>query len=152
MLYKKFRLPRKIKKKIKRGLFLYPADKSGGSLMGDPKRCQEDYDAYKQGILKNHFKKTKAQQKVDSIAWDKKYRTPAEITDEELLKAVNEVFAQEYREKAYKVLSRAKKHPVAIDDYHIFVNAYNQGEHNVCCMTLDSAENDLMRSKPRKIK
>lgn len=50
---KKFRLPRKEKKSLKRGLWLYPADKKGNSIMAHPKRTQEDYDAMKKGVLRN---------------------------------------------------------------------------------------------------
>ena len=149
---KKFRISRKEKKKLKRGFFLYPPDEKGNSTMGFPKRNQEDYTAYKQGVLVDRFKTTKAERKRRSIEFDKTYRVPIEISDKELLKAVNEVFAKEYREKAYKIFKRAKTHQVAIEDYHIFVNAYNLDKTNLCCLSMDSAEDNLMRSKPKKLK
>lgn len=146
----KFRIPRKEKKKFKRGFFLYPSDEEGNSLMGFPKRNQKDYTAFKQGILKDRFKKTKAERKQASIEWNIKYNTPAEMTDKELLNAVNDAFAEEYREKAYNLLLKSKSHPIAVTDYYTFVNAYNLNESSICCMTMDSAEDNLMRSKPRK--
>ncbi|MEO0551694.1 MAG: hypothetical protein AAF149_00750 [Bacteroidota bacterium] len=51
--YEKFRLPRKEKKSLRRGFWLYPSDDKGNSLMASPRRCQKDYDAMKEGILRN---------------------------------------------------------------------------------------------------
>lgn len=148
---KKFRIPRKNKKKLK-GFFLYPSDEKGNSLMGFPKKYQEDYTAYKKGILKDRFKRTKAQKKLDTIKWNKAYKTPIEISNEELLEAVNTVFAEEYRVSAYRIFRTAKTHPVAIVDYYTFVNAYKLEEYSISCMSLDSAEDNLRRSKPKSKK
>jgi len=49
---KKFRLPRKIKKKLSNKIFLYPQDSSGW-LMAWPLHNQDDYNAYKKGICKD---------------------------------------------------------------------------------------------------
>jgi hypothetical protein len=144
---KKFRIPRKIKKHLN-GFFLYPSDEKGNSLMGNPTKYQENYTDYKKGILKDRFKKTKAQEKEDSIKWDQTYRAPIEITEEELLKAVNTVFGEEYRENAFKIFKMAKSHLVAYIDYYTFVNAYKLKDYSVSCMSLDSAEDNLRRSKP----
>ena len=143
---KKFRLPRKIKKKLK-GLYLYPADEKGGSLAAWPKRSQEDYDALKKGIVRN------LNDKKNSKAKRKEYRekmfAPIEISDKKLKEAVDYIFAEEYKETSYKTLLKAKEHPVAIESYYAFVNAYNlvlNGESsygNVCCMTIDSAESEM---------
>ena len=118
----KFRLPRKIKKKLSSVFFLYP-EVDGGSLMALPKENQKDYDAYKNGILQTPFKKSKKQRKIDSQIWNSKFTNPVEISDKELLYAINEIFAEEYRTESYSILKRAKQHPVAIKDYYIFVNA-----------------------------
>lgn len=49
---KKFRLPRKIKKQIKKGFWFYPKDlKTNTYLAALPRENQEDYDAWKSGIL-----------------------------------------------------------------------------------------------------
>ena len=51
---KKFRLPRKIKKQLSHEIWLYPMDeKSKTALMAWPSLSQEDYNAYKLGILRN---------------------------------------------------------------------------------------------------
>lgn len=50
----KFRIPRKKKKKISAGFYLYPLDpKDNTYLSAFPKENQEDYDAFKKGILTN---------------------------------------------------------------------------------------------------
>jgi len=49
---KQFRLPRKIKKSLKKGLWLYPPDEEGNSLMASPARYQEDFMAVKMGIAR----------------------------------------------------------------------------------------------------
>jgi len=53
---KKFRLPRKVKKKIYKHGYFYPMDPVEKTYqMAFPKENQEDYDAYKKGILTNLF-------------------------------------------------------------------------------------------------
>jgi predicted YcjX-like family ATPase len=55
---KKFRLPRKIKKVVKKGMvYFYPMDeKEKTFLMAWPAENQKDYDAYKSGVVKSFFK------------------------------------------------------------------------------------------------
>lgn len=56
----KFRIPRKKKKKISVGLYLYPLDpKDNTYLSAFPKDNQEDYDAFKKGILTNFLDEIK---------------------------------------------------------------------------------------------
>lgn len=50
---KKFKLPRKIKKSISKGFYLYPPDISGGRMWAQPHKNQEDYDALKSGLLED---------------------------------------------------------------------------------------------------
>ena len=50
---KKFRLPRKIKKQIRKTLWLYPPDEKGNSLVAWPEKTQEDFDAMKKGIVQD---------------------------------------------------------------------------------------------------
>lgn len=152
----KFRLPRKIKKKIRSSFFLYP-EVDGGSIMASPRKNQEDYNAYKQGVLRNFLDKTKAERKKSAEEWSLKFKTPVEITDKELLEAVNDIFAEQYRKESYSILLRAKKHPIAVVDYHIFVNAWNlikKGEDygNTACMSIDGARDNLMRMRPKQKK
>ena len=48
----KFRIPRKLKKKLKKDFWLYPMDPiEKNYLVADPEGNQEDYDAYKRGEL-----------------------------------------------------------------------------------------------------
>ena len=49
---KKFRLPRKIKKKLKNDLFSYPKSEKDTYLIAWPYRLEEDYVAYKKGLLR----------------------------------------------------------------------------------------------------
>ena len=48
----KFRLPRKIKKKLKNDLFSYPKSEKDTYLIAWPYRLEEDYVAYKKGLLR----------------------------------------------------------------------------------------------------
>ena len=51
---KKFRLPRKLKKKLHKTIWLYPYDDSiQGYLMATPYSNEKDYKAYKLGIVKD---------------------------------------------------------------------------------------------------
>ena len=40
------KLPRKLKKKLKKGLWLYPADEKGNNLMATSSRDEKDFLAY----------------------------------------------------------------------------------------------------------
>ena len=58
---KKFRLPRKTKKKIKKDFYIYPKDNKNSYLVAWPSKYEEDYVAYKKGLLtglKEESKKT----------------------------------------------------------------------------------------------
>jgi hypothetical protein len=48
----KFRLPRKIKKKLKNDLFSYPKSEKNTYLLAWPYKYEEDYIAYKKGLLR----------------------------------------------------------------------------------------------------
>lgn len=60
---KKFKLPRKLKKRLKRGPWLYPADEKGSSLMAWPYKYEKDYLAFKRGELRKLGRRTKAESK-----------------------------------------------------------------------------------------
>ena len=149
---KKFRLPRKIKKKLKSKWLFYPSKEDGSSQMAFPCRHQEHYDAYKKGILSEMFSYTKEEAKQRAIEWDRKYNTQIEISDEELEIAVNDIFAEEYRKWALRILRQAKGHSVAFKDYYNFVNAYKLDDSATACLSADSAEDNFRRSKPRNVK
>lgn len=141
----KFRLPRKLKKKLKGKIFLYPSD-GEGSLMTFPTDNQKDYDAYKRGELERPFSFTKRSIKESNERFRNKYEREISISDEELKEMVYSYFAEEYRESSLRILLRAKNHPIAIKSYHTFINAYNEDEWNIICgMSVDSAEMNLKK-------
>ena len=49
---KKFRLPRKLKKKLKNNLFIYPKSERNTYLIACPYKYEEDYMDYKKGLLR----------------------------------------------------------------------------------------------------
>jgi len=49
---KKFRLPRKIKKKLKKNLYTYPKSERNTYQLAWPYRIEKDYAACKQGLLR----------------------------------------------------------------------------------------------------
>ena len=50
---KKFRLPRKSKKKLKKDFFTYPKSEKDTYLVAWPYKYEEDYIAYKKGLLRS---------------------------------------------------------------------------------------------------
>ena len=48
---KKFRLPRKTKKRLEKDFYTYPKDNLSCYLVAWPSKYEEDYVAYKKGIL-----------------------------------------------------------------------------------------------------
>lgn len=140
----KFRLPRKIKKRLKGKIFLYPSD-GKGSVMAFPTDNQKDYNAYKRGELERPFSFTKKNIK-ESRERSMKYEREVSVTEEELKEMVYSYFAEEYRESSLRILLRAKNHPVAIKDYYTFINRYLEDEcNNICGLVVDSAEMNLKK-------
>ncbi|MEQ9099707.1 MAG: hypothetical protein RIF36_21815 [Imperialibacter sp.] len=141
---KKFRLPRKEKKSFREKLLLYPADEKGNSLMAQPDRLQKDYDAWRQGILRDLFDSKRA--KEGSKEMSEKLDPEICIPDEQLREYVNDFFREDLRSSAFSTFIRAKNSKTAIKAYYNFVNAYHiykTGEDsygNICCLALDSAE------------
>jgi hypothetical protein len=146
----KYRIPRKIKKKFKGNIWLYPADEKGNSLVASPKRSQEDYNAVKNGIAKPmvDFKRIKE----NRAAYKEKMDAEIFVDDSDLKNYVDEIFAEQYRFSSYNTLIRAKNNPKAIITYYNFINAYNlykNGEEsfgNICCASVDYAK-DLLKKK-----
>jgi len=145
-----FRLPRKIKKKLKGTIWLYPADEKGNSLMAWPTRTQKDYDAVRQGVVRDLMAdSTKVTRKKENEI----LAHPIEVSDEELRKFVDDIFAKEYRNSSYNTLIKAKNTTKAIEAYYNFINAYNlvqQGDDsygNVCCMSVDYANKLLKKAR-----
>jgi hypothetical protein len=50
---KNFRLPRKLKKKLKNNLFTYPKSDRNTYLIAWPYKYEKDYIAYKKGFLRS---------------------------------------------------------------------------------------------------
>lgn len=153
---KRFRLPRKIKKSLKGNLWLYPTDEKGNSLMAFPTKSQEDYTALKKGIVRNLIdpKNSKARRK----AFRKKLDKETIVSDEELKRYVDDIIREDLRTSSYNTLIAAKNNPKAIIAYYNFVNAYQLYERgdesygNICCLSLDKAEELLKKQKKKKKK
>ena len=149
---KQFRLPRKIKKSLKKGLWLYPPDEKGNSLMASPAKSQEDFMAVKKGIARNLFdlKESKSRRKKLQKQLDKEVIVP----DEELRNYVHEIIREDIRNSSYNKLIEAKNNPKAIVAYYNFVNAYHlykQGDSsfgNICCLAVDKAK-ELLNNKKK---
>ena len=147
---KKFRIPRKTKKFLKKGLWLYPADEKENSLMGFPARDEEDFYAYKQGILKNLFDRKNSKQEAKE--YRQKMNKEVFVTDEILRVYVDAVFRKDLRNSSYFILVEAKSHPLAIIAYYNFINAYQMDQNgedsygNICCLAVDSAK-ELLKKK-----
>ena len=150
---KEFRLPRKEKKKLKRGFWLYPKDEKGNSLMAWPSQSQNDYNSMKEGVLRNLMDAKRLREGAKQQA--AKLDSEIIIPDEQLKEYVNDIFRKDLRTSAYNTFIKAKNNPEAISAYYNFVNAYNlyqKGEYsygNICCLALDKAE-DLLKGKRRK--
>ena len=50
---KKFRLPRKLKKKLKNNFFTYPKSERNTYLLAWPYKYEKDYMDYKKGLLRS---------------------------------------------------------------------------------------------------
>ncbi len=149
---KQFRLPRKIKKSLKKGFWLYPPDEKGNSLMISPAKSQEDFMAVKKGIARDLFdlKESKSRRKKLQEQLDKEVIVP----DEELKDYVREIIRKDLRNSSYNKLIEAKNNPKAIVAYYNFVNAYHlykQGDDsfgNICCLAVDKAK-ELLNNKKK---
>lgn len=146
-----FRLPRKIKKALKKDIWLYPADDKGNSLVAFPAKSQEDYTAFKKGVVRNLIdpKNAKARRKALREKLDKEII----VSDEELKRYVDDIIREDLRTSSYNTLIAAKNNPKAITAYYNFVNAYQLYERgddsygNICCSALDKAKDLLKRKK-----
>lgn len=151
---RKFRLPRKVKKKLKGTFWLYPADEDGNSLMAFPTRSQEDYTAVKKGMVRNLMDTRNA--KAKRRAFREKIDKVNTVSDTELKHYIDAIFREDIRTSAYNTLRAAKNDPNAITAYYNFVNAWqlcDSGEEsygNICCLALESAEKLLKKSRKKR--
>jgi hypothetical protein len=150
-IIKRFRLPRKIKRSLKKDLWLYPADEKGNSLMASPTRRQEDYMALKLGLVRNLIDPKNARKRRKEFA--EKMDRETIIPDEELKRYVDDIIREDLRTSSYHTLIAAKNNPKAISAYYNFVNAYqlyasgNESFGNICCASLDKAKELLRKRK-----
>lgn len=150
---KTFRLPRKTKKKLK-GIWLYPKDELGNSLMAFPKRNQKDYTALKQGIIRNILSKKNT--KKQSRTLHHKLDTEIYVADHILKMYINECFREDLRANAYQLFIRAKNDKKAVISYFNFINAHLLSKKdlsfsNIAVMSYDLAEK-LLKKKYKKKK
>ncbi|WP_339661134.1 hypothetical protein [uncultured Polaribacter sp.] len=149
---KKFRLPRKIKKKLY-GLWLYPKDEKGNSLMAHPKTSQEDYTAVKQGLVHNIFDRKDSRKR--SIEFHQKIDLENFISDELLKTYVDNYFREDLRVASYQILINAKNNKNALKYYFNFVNAYQLNEKdesysNIPALAVEQAQKLLKKNKTQK--
>lgn len=152
---KQFRLPRKVRKSLKRDLWLYPADDRGNSLMAFPTRSQDDYIALKQGIVKNIQDHGDAKTKAERKALKEKLDSEVIVSDEELKRYVDDIVRKDFRVSFYNILVAARDHPKAVVAFYNFVNAYQLYEKgddsfgNICCLSVDKAKS-IMKGGRKK--
>ncbi len=152
-MMKKFRLPRKTKKSLKGRFWLYPADENGNSLMAHPDRDQGDFQAMKEGIVKDMLMR---ENREERRAYRQKLNNPITVTDDTLKMYVDDVFGKDFRYSSYQTLLDAKNDPIAIRAYYHFINAYQLAENddhfstNICCLAVDEARR-LLKMKRKKI-
>ncbi|WP_397447284.1 hypothetical protein [Polaribacter sp. R77954] len=145
---KTFSLPRKTKKKLK-GIWLYPKDKQGNSLMAFPRRNQKDYTALKQGILRNIISKKNTKKRISKL--HQKLDEEIYVTDHILKMYINECFREDLRANAYQLFKRAKNDKKAVISYFNFINAHllskkDSSFSNIAVMSYDLAKR-LLRKK-----
>jgi len=147
---KKFRIPRKTKKKLEKGVWLYPADNKGSSVAAFPKKDENDFKAYKSGILKNLFKsKPYKKRKAYWVNLNKEIY----VSDEELKLYINDIFHSKYYKESLYYLLEAKKSKTARLAYFNFINSYkaysneDESSGNACCMAVDYAKKLLREEK-----
>lgn len=148
---KNFRLPRKLKKQLKKGFWLYESDADGNSLQARPATSQEDYTALKQGRLRNIFDPREIKKRRIEL---KRNQEPEIYVSDEILKNyVQAIFREDLRAYAYDIFMQAKNNPRAVKAYFHFINAYqleasgDSSYGNICAMTLELAEK-LLRDNP----
>lgn len=142
----KFKIPRKLKKKLRKTIWLYPSQ-NGTSLMADPTRIKKDYIAWKNGELRDILANIRSKKhRKEYSDWINK-----EIyVDNETLKIyVDDIFAEQYRYNSLEILLKVKEKEHLRKYYFQFINAYNKykdGEDshsNTCCQIVDFAKENL---------
>lgn len=152
---KKFRLPRKEKKKLRKGFWLYPLD-NNYYRRATPYRKEEDYLAMKKGIVTNHFTKIKTKEEKEAEKQKRKrLQQPIFIPDNQLREFVNDIFVKGWRGSSYETLILAKKKFPFL--YFEFINSYlvskeNNCEDKYCIFIVDWARMLMKKQKKKKNK
>ncbi|TVZ28565.1 hypothetical protein JM83_3699 [Gillisia sp. Hel_I_86] len=147
---KEFKIPRKLKKRLKKGIWFYHPDNNGNSRMAWPGKSSEDFEAFKNGKLRNMFdpfgsriKQKKLSEKIDA---------EIVVSDEELKKYVDDIIREDLRRSSFETLLKAKNSKRAVSAYYNFINAYrllvDKGEDsfgNICCLAIENAERLLKK-------
>ncbi|WP_203293581.1 hypothetical protein [Luteirhabdus pelagi] len=146
---KKLKIPRKLKKRLKKGIWFHQPEEDGGAYIAFPYKDAEDFKAYKENRLRNvldkHNTRTRRQ------AFRKKLNAPVEVSDETLRQYVDDMLRKDIRRSSYELLIKAKNNNQAVIAYYNFVNAYQltkKGEDsygNICCASLDVAKRLLKK-------
>ncbi|MBN1340985.1 MAG: hypothetical protein JXA03_16775 [Bacteroidales bacterium] len=150
---KNFRLPRKTKKRLMKGFWLYPEDEEENSTMAFPWRSKEDYMALKRGLLRDLFNQKNS--KIKRKETKEKLDREVIVTDEQLRNYIDALIKEDLRIHSYNILLQARSNPDSIRVYYNFVNAYqlyqngDESMGNICCMAIDLAK-DLIRKKRTK--
>jgi len=138
----KLKIPRKLKKKLKKGLWLYPKDENGNSLMASPTESRKDLYAYRKGILRNLNSRFGRRKRINEMM--AKLKPEIYVTDEELKDMVIELSIPESVDEIYNILIEIKE--IDIKLYFEFINAYNLykgGDNsygNICFMVFETAK------------
>lgn len=141
---KKFKIPRKLKKELKKGFWLYQPDEDGNSVMASPHRYQEDFIAFKKGLLRNVMDNYGSRQR--QLEFRAKIDGEILVSDDTLKTYVDVIMREDLRRSSYETLIKAKQSKKAISAYYNFVNAYQlveKGEDsfgNICCLAIDNAD------------
>lgn len=118
--------------------------------MAQPTKVQEDYNAWKSGVLRNFLDRKKSSESSKKMF--EILNAEVSITGKELKEYIDDIFGEDIRSMAYRTFTRAKESKSAIKSYYQFINAYQmykEGDDsygNICCLTLDSAE-ELLRKE-----
>lgn len=136
---KKFRIPRKLKKSLKHGFWLYPADENGNYLQAYPDENEADFNAYKSRIIDSL--KERIDKKDKTI---ENFKKEIHIPDTQLKEYIDKLCAPRYRASSYEILIEAKNHNNTITYYYEFINTYRASKKeeygcNICCLIIDTA-------------
>jgi len=139
----KIKIPRKLKKKLKKTIWLYSPNQDGSSVMGSPAVDEKDFIAWKNGELRDILSNVRSKKhRQEYSEWINK---EIYVSDEVLKEYVNNIFAEKYRNESFEILLKVKDKEHLKKYYFQFINAYNKEEDysNTCCQIVDFAKENL---------